>query len=119
MLYASPYPCKAESGFKAIIASITLGFFNLVFILGPFIAICGAIFSFYATSAALLISPILALIGSGWSNNGADRMLLAFSMLALFGLGILLSMFTLWISKLFFQLIRKYIRFNMKIIRGS
>jgi uncharacterized membrane protein len=119
MPYASPYPSKSESGFKAIIASIALGFFNLVFILGPFIGICGIILSLYATSVALLITPILSIIGNGLSNSPSDWLLLGFSMMAMFGLGILLSAFTVWFSKLFFKLTGKYVRFNIKIIRGS
>jgi uncharacterized membrane protein len=117
--YPNPYAPKSESGFKAIIASIALGFFNLVFVLGPFIAICGVIVALYASSAAFLISPLLLFIGNAWTNASSDMLLLVFSMAALLGIGILLTVFTLWFSKHFFKLTWKYIRFNVKIIKGA
>lgn len=117
--YPNPYALKSESGFKAIIVSIALGFFNLVFVLGPFIAICGVIIALYASSAACLISPLLLFIGNAWTNASSDMLLLVFSMAALLGIGILLTVFTLWFSNHFFKLTWKYIRFNVKIIKGA
>jgi uncharacterized membrane protein len=117
--YPNPYMVKPESGFKAIIASIALGFFNLVFVLGPFVGLCGVIIALYASSAAFLITPVLMVISNSWTNVSADMQLLAFAALAIFGFGILLAVFTVWFSKLFFKLTWLYIRFNMKIIRGA
>ncbi|MBP1992668.1 HAAS signaling domain-containing protein [Paenibacillus eucommiae] len=114
-----PYPSKTESGFKAIISSIALGFFNLIFVLGPFAGLCGVIIALYAVSAALLITPVLAVIGSITSNSMDDMLLLGAAMLALFGVGLLFSLFTVWFSKLFIKLTGKYIRFNIKIIKGA
>jgi uncharacterized membrane protein len=117
--YPNPYEVKPETGFKAIIASIALGFFNLVFILGPFIGICGIIFALYVTSAACLISPIVMMIGGSWTGTWTDTQFVFFTALAVLGFGILLTGFTVWFSKLFFKLTRLYIRFNMKIIKGA
>jgi uncharacterized membrane protein len=117
--YPNPYAVKHEPGFKAIIASIALGFFNLVFVLGPFIGLCGVIFALYVTSAACLISPIASIIGESLTGSWADTQFVFFTALAVFGLGILLTVFTLWFSKLFFKLAGLYLRFNMKIIKGA
>jgi uncharacterized membrane protein len=117
--FSNPYMAKPESGFKAIIASIALGFFNLVFVLGPFVGLCGVIIALYASSAAFLITPVLMVISNSWTNVSADMQLLIFSALAIFGFGILLAVFTVWFSKLFFKLTWLYIRFNMKIIKGA
>jgi uncharacterized membrane protein len=117
--FPNPYPIKTETGLKAIIASIALGFFNLVFVVGPFVGICGVIIALYASSAACLISPLALLIGNNWTNVSSDMQLLVFGSMAVFGLGILLTAFTLWFSKGFFKLTRKYIRFNIKIIKGA
>jgi uncharacterized membrane protein len=117
--YPNPYASKPETGIKAIIASIALGFFNLVFVLGPFVAICGVIIALYASSAACLISPFLLLIGNSWTNVSSDMQLLVFGTMAILGLGILLTAFTVWLSKGFFKLTWKYIRFNIKVIKGA
>jgi uncharacterized membrane protein len=117
--YHNHYPVKTETGLKAIIASIALGFFNLVLVLGPFVGICGMIIALYASSAACLISPLLLLIGNNWTNISSDMQLLVFGSMAVFGIGILLTAFTVWFSKGFFKLVGKYIRFNIKIIKGA
>ncbi|SEC35137.1 DUF1700 domain-containing protein [Paenibacillus sp. GP183] len=121
--YQQPFPehytVKQETGFKAIIASIALGFFNLVFVLGPFISICGFIFALYVASAACLISPVALIIGESLAGSWTDTQFVFFTALAVFGLGILLTVFTLWFSRLFFKLAGLYIRFNMKIIKGA
>jgi uncharacterized membrane protein len=117
--YPHPYAVKPETGLKAIIASIALGFFNLVLVLGPFIAICGIIFALYVTSAACLLSPLVMIIGESWMGSWADMQFVFFSALAVHGFGILLTGFTVWFSKIFFKLTGYYIRFNMKIIKGA
>jgi uncharacterized membrane protein len=117
--YPNPYAIKPETGFMAIIASIALGFFNLTFVLGPFVAICGVIFALYVTSAACLISPIVMMIGGSWTGSWTDMQFVFFTALAVLGFGILLTSFTVWFSKLFFKLTGRYIRFNMKIIKGA
>jgi uncharacterized membrane protein len=117
--YRNPYCVKPETGFKAIIASIALGFFNLVIVLGPFIALCGVIFALYVTSAVCLISPIVMIIGDSWTGSSTDMQFVFFAALAVLGFGILLTGFTVWFSKLFFKLTWLYIRFNMKIIKGA
>jgi uncharacterized membrane protein len=117
--YPNPYAVKQETGFKAIIASIALGFFNLMFVLGPFTAICGVIFALYLTSAACLISPIVMFIVESLTGSRTDMQFVFFTALAVLGFGILLTVFTVWFSKLFFKLTGLYIRFNMKIIKGA
>ncbi|MNI01475.1 hypothetical protein D3C73_543190 [compost metagenome] len=117
--YTHPYPVKGESGIKAILVSIALGFFNLIFVLGPFLGICGVIIGLYASSFALTVSPIALLIGNDWNAGSADVQFSVYAMLAFFGAGLLLSSLTIWFSKLFFKLTRMYVRFNMKLIKGA
>lgn len=113
------YPAKSESGIKKLVIAIALAFFNLTFILGPFFGICGAFIGLYASSFALLVSPLLLLAGNNWGFESGDLLFNIFAMLAAFGLGILLSMATIALTKLFFRLTRAYVRFNVKLIKGA
>jgi uncharacterized membrane protein len=113
------YPVKNESGVKAILISIALGFFNLTFILGPFVGICGVFIALYASSFAFLVSPLVMLFGNVWTADAVDFQFNIYVALTFFGLGILLSALTVWTSKLFVKLTKAYIQFNVKLIRGA
>lgn len=118
----APYdyaPAKQDSGVKAILISIALGFFNLTFVLGPFLAICGVFLAFYVASFVFLVSPLLMVVGSEWIVGTTDFMFNVYAALTLFGLGIMLSALTVWSSKLFFKLTGAYIRFNVKLVKGA
>jgi|GEM_PF-2223093 len=116
--YDYPYPAKRESGGKAIIVSIALGFFNLLFVVGPFFGLVGALLGLFVSGVALLLAPLAAVATSWWMNPADDLRLLVFSMLACFGLGILLTTFSVWLIKGFGKLTWKYVQFNVKLIRG-
>src|SRR5699024_12663222 len=47
---------------RAGLAVIGLGFFNLVIVLGPFIAFAGVVVGGWATAIAFVFSPILVLV---------------------------------------------------------
>src|SRR5699024_10876450 len=49
---------------RAVWAVIGLGFFNLVIVLGPFIAILSVLFGGWVSGATFIVSPILVLINS-------------------------------------------------------
>ena len=46
---------NATNLFKAILAAMALGFFNLVIVLGPFIVLVALLFSLYAISVGFII----------------------------------------------------------------
>ncbi|MCD1260810.1 DUF1700 domain-containing protein [Paenibacillus athensensis] len=116
--YDYPYPAKRESGGKAIIVSIALGFFNLLFVVGPFFGLVGALLGLFVGGVAMLLAPLAAVAAGWWMNPADDLRLLFFSMLACFGLGILLTSFSVWLIKGFGKLTWKYVQFNVKLIRG-
>lgn len=49
--------------FRAIFAVLSLGFFNIVFVLGPFLALLGVIIALFASSAAIIVSGLVVLFG--------------------------------------------------------
>ena len=51
---------------RAVWAVIGLGFFNLVIVLGPFIALIGIVFSGWALSLGFILSPIGVLMNAVW-----------------------------------------------------
>ncbi|MBD0384146.1 HAAS signaling domain-containing protein [Paenibacillus sedimenti] len=117
--YPPPYQAKPESGIKAIIVSIALGFFNLIFVLGPWFGILSVLIGFFVSGIALIIAPVIVVIGSFIDNAGSDLRLIFFVMLACFGLGIILTTLSSWLFKWFFKLTWSYIQFNAKLIKGA
>ncbi|TXK80930.1 DUF1700 domain-containing protein [Paenibacillus sp. N3.4] len=114
-----PYPVKQESGIKAIIVSIALGFFNLIFIVGPWFAVFATLISLFVSGFGLLIAPIIGILGNLLGGTGGDLQFTGFVLLACFGLGIILTTLSTWLIKVFFKLSRMYIQFNAKLIKGA
>lgn len=110
---------SVSSLFRAIYTSIGLGFFNLVFLLGPFIAAVSIIFSLFVVSFAFLITP-LAAIGSVFTVDSiAEFFLNLFISIGLAGLGLLIGVGALKISRAFFTWSTNYVRSNLNIIKGE
>lgn len=117
--YPPPYPtAKTDTGLKAIIISIMLGFFNLVFVVGPWVGICSALIAFFVAGFALLVAPVIGVLTSLAGTTGSDFQFISFSLLACFGLGIIITTLSSWLLKQFFKLSWKYIQFNAKLIKG-
>jgi uncharacterized membrane protein len=114
-----PYPVKQESGIKAIIVSIALGFFNLLFVVGPWFGIFATLIALFVSGFTLIISPIIGILGSYMGTVGNDMRFIGFAMLACFGLGIILTTLSSWLFKVFFKLSWMYIQFNAKLIKGA
>ncbi|MBP1965832.1 HAAS signaling domain-containing protein [Paenibacillus aceris] len=114
-----PYPAKQESGIKAIIISIALGFFNLLFVVGPWFGIFAALIALFVSGFALIIAPVAGMVGSFLNSVGSDLQFIGFAMLACFGLGVILTTLGIWLLKVFFKLSWSYIQFNAKLIRGA
>ncbi|SDP00548.1 Uncharacterized membrane protein [Paenibacillus sp. yr247] len=114
-----PYPVKQESGIKAIIVSIALGFFNLLFVIGPWFGIFATLIALFVSGFALIIAPIAGMLGSFIGTVGSDMRFIGFALLACFGLGIILTTLSSWLFKIFFKLSWMYIQFNAKLIKGA
>ncbi len=105
---------------RAVFATLGLGFFNLIFILGPFIAIAGVLIALFACAIAftasgitvffasifgplfpqyfsVLINPAVAIIGS----------------IGLACLGILFFIGCIYLAKLLYRAFVRYIKFNL------
>lgn len=114
-----PYREPIGSGAKPWIAALALGFFNLVFILGPFFGLCGALFGMWVATGVLLLSPLFALVGTGFPHDSTALLLMAFGSLTCFGAGLMLLIVMQLATKWFFKLTYKYVQFNWNIIKGA
>jgi len=104
--------------FKAVLAVGALGFFNLVFVLGPAIAIGSVIFAFTVAGAAFVVSPVLLLFFSavGLQTFTWHELLLS---LAASGFGIFMSMAAYYMTNWAIGLMNRYLAFNLRLIKGD
>jgi uncharacterized membrane protein len=104
---------------RAIIATISLSFFNLVFILGPVAGLFGAYVTLCAVSFGLMVFP-LAILGSYFLGFSYETFTVNFFVsLTSFSLGVLLSIGMIHVGKFFYNVILRYIKFNAKVIKGD
>jgi uncharacterized membrane protein len=114
----------ATSVLRAIFASISLTFFNIIVVFGPFFGLVGVMIGLWATAASLalsgvavLVSPVVALIVPGlFTLAGVNAAFLLFAGIGVAGLG-MLAVIGMWkLSQLFVQATAAYIRFNARIV---
>jgi uncharacterized membrane protein len=103
---------------RIVLSSIGLGFFNLVFILGPVAGLCGIYVGLCATAISFTLSPLLA-VYSALIGDMDGISFEIFASLILCGVGILLSVGMLYVGKYLYKVILKYIQFNIKVIMGD
>ncbi|MCD7034258.1 DUF1700 domain-containing protein [Metabacillus sp. GX 13764] len=115
---------KAESKgtagnlFRAVWAAIGLGFFNLVIVLGPFIALAGLLFSGWAVSAAFILSPLLAIFDAVVFADQFELFTLFFS-LVLAGAGIYIGIGMYYATKAIYKGFLRYLKFNVSLVKGG
>ncbi|QHW31607.1 DUF1700 domain-containing protein [Paenibacillus rhizovicinus] len=101
---------------RAVFAAVSLGFFNLVFVLGPFCAVLGVLVALWATSLAVAVSSLMVMY-EGLFGEAVTSVQASFIALALIGLGMLLGAGTHWLTRAFAKLTLQYLKFNSKVIR--
>jgi uncharacterized membrane protein len=105
---------------RAIFTSFGLGFFNLVFVLAPFIAIIAVVIACYAVSFAFVVSPLSVLVVALFADDSWQSILLLFFVtLGLLGVGLVLGTATTYFSKKFTYWFTRYAKSNLNIIRGE
>jgi uncharacterized membrane protein len=104
---------------RAILAAISLSFFNLIFIIGPVAGLFGAYVALCAVSFGLTILP-LAILGSYFFGYSYESFLVNFFVsLTTFSLGVLMSIGMIYVGKFFYNVVLRYIKFNVKVIKGD
>ncbi len=114
----------AASVIRAVLASISLSFFNLIFVLGPFLGLVGGMIGLWAGAISIpiagvgvVLSPVAAAVAPQYvSLGGASPLFLFFAGVGVTGLGVL-AVLGLWkLSQVFVQLTAAYVRFNARIV---
>jgi uncharacterized membrane protein len=110
---------------RAVFTSIGLSFFNLIFILPPFIAIFSIILSLFAVSVSLGAAGITGMVGSLFYSLYSQYLTFTLHPAALFFLflgigafGVLFFVGNIYLWKLTYRGTVKYLRFNLSIIKG-
>lgn len=103
---------------RAIWATIGLGFFNLVIVLGPAIALAGIIFSGWVMGVTFIASPLLV-IANTVVHPGAFLFFDLFFSLALCGVGCFIVIIMFYITKFVKNVFIRYLKFNMSLVKGG
>ena len=108
---------------KAVVAIISLGFFNLVFVLGPFLGLLGVLFGLVVAGFAIAASGIilfLAVVLSPvipWAVEVTVHPLgAALAGVGLTSLGLLILIGVFYLAKIFYNLTLQYLKLNLRII---
>lgn len=112
---------------KAVLAFVGLGFFNLVFVFGPFMGAVGVMIGLSASVLALIVSGIagmaVSIIGpiipSHVIEFGVNPIsaFLFFVALTCFGIVSSMGLMSLW--RWFLKVTLTYIKFNLSIVTGE
>lgn len=118
---------SAGNIFRAVLAVLSLGFFNVVFVLGPFLGLLGALIGLWAVGAAIAIAgPAGAVFVMAsliyphlvFGLGTMSAIALAFILIGLGALGVLACIGLYYLSYWFYKLTIKYLNFNLRIING-
>lgn len=110
---------------KAVIASISLGFFNIAFVLGIYLGLLSLLVASFATAAAFMIgglfSAVTIIIAPMFKNfmvtiSPIGTFLISIS---IFCAGSLLMIGSCYLAKWFYILTIKYLKLNINIITGD
>lgn len=113
--------------FRVVFATIGLSFFNLVFVVGIFFAFFAVIIALFATGFAISISGLALIAGGIFSPifnqyiflQGISPVAIVLAGICLTSFGALFTIGTWYVGKGFYILTIKYVKLNIKIIRGK
>jgi uncharacterized membrane protein len=113
--------------FRVVFATIGLSFFNLVFVVGIFFGLLGILIGLIATGIAISVTGIaVLLVGIFYPAFSQFIYFVSLNPLAVILAGICLASFgilfligTWYVGKGFYIITIRYVKFNVKIIRGK
>lgn len=107
---------------RAVYASLGLGFFNVVVVLGPFIGVLAVLLSLFVVSIAVALCGLAAIIIAfvpSFSMKAVTSAGLIFIGIGLIALGILFFIGNCYLSKYIYIGTIKYLKWNARIITGA
>ncbi len=111
--------------FNAIFSGVSLGFFNLIFVLGPFIGLIALLIGLFGASAGITIGGLGMLLGSiiypffpeYIAIGNISPFALIFLGIGILALGMLFSILNCYIAKYIFKISVKYLQWNLNFMR--
>ena len=104
---------------RKVLIGIFLIFFNLVVVLGPYLAILGVLFASYVSSGSFIFAGIALLFGSPFiflTPIPSPHILTSISFgVGLIGLGILGIILSIYLTKQLYKLTFRYINWNIEL----
>jgi uncharacterized membrane protein len=110
---------------RAVLATIELGFFNIIFILGPFIGALSILFAFFVTGISVAVAGIVSIVAVILSpvfpfiEIDANPVAMVLMLISMVCGGLLLTIADYYLSKLFFKLTLNYIKLNISLITNE
>jgi len=109
--------------FRAVFASISLGLFNIIFVLGPFFGLVGVLVGLFAAAFAITIGGIGVFLATIFSpllpsfiSVGGNPALNIFASIGISALGLLFFIGDLYIGRFFYACTIRYLKMNLRII---
>lgn len=102
---------------RAVWAAFGLGFFNLVVVLGPILAIAFVALAVWVVGVGFTISPLLVLISSLFYTSTFEWFEFLVSV-ALSGVGILMTIGMYFATQALAKGFVRYLKFNVKLVKG-
>lgn len=116
--------------FRAVLAVVGLGFFNLFFVLGPFLGIVGIIIGLFAAALALTVSGIAAFLASLFYPlyinilpieislpAGISQIAMIFISIGIGSLGVLSTIGVAKLAQFLYEVTIRYLRYNIEIVK--
>lgn len=110
--------------FKAILSATALGIFNFIIVLGPTVVSFFVLVLLYGISISLILGGMETIfnitLGSFFPIEiylGVNRISYIFFGIGIVGLGLMIIIGTFYLSKLFYKLAVKYLKWNINVIK--
>lgn len=115
---------RAATVMRAVFATMSLGFFNVVILLGPFVGVLAVVVSLWAVAASIGLSGVgvvLAVIAKPIlpayiTTGGFHPAFLIFAGIGLAALGVLAGIGMWHLSKWVVKIVGKYVQMNVRIV---
>ena len=114
----------ARAVVRAVFASLSLTFFNALFVLGPLAGLVGVMIGLWAAAVSIplaglgvIASPVAVLIAPRYVTlGGLHPLFLLFAGIGVAALGVL-AVIGMWqLTRLFIRMVAAYVRFNARIV---
>lgn len=118
----SQIPAQAKGVFKAILALCVLAPFNLIFILGPFLAVCASIVAFFATDLVFGLLGVVGILVSlvfVFTLSPLIGFTGFFGGVALLGLAIVGFVLMCYITGGFMKVMVSFLKWNINFVTGA